>query len=205
MKHKRRVGELEQLPRREALSALARHYHHLQNEHKRAPLESSTRRRIEERLLDVRQRFDRLLDEWVPEEELREQWRNHLHNRAPQPDGPTPIRPLVFRGRSDELSEVEVRRNDVGDLDVVVDGSLSVRVAAEKEFTATVPPVRFRLDKTVFYETFAVSDAALDALADFVETEGTPPPWEHVPELLSDGLVDLHVAVTPRGRRALVP
>jgi hypothetical protein len=74
---------LKPLPRREELEALARHYHHIQNEHKRAPLESSMRRRIEERLLDVRQRFDRLLEEWVPEEELRRVWWEHLHYRAP--------------------------------------------------------------------------------------------------------------------------
>src|SRR5260370_8645804 len=69
---------LKPLPRREELEALARHYHHVQNEHKRAPLESSMRRRIAERLLDVRQRFDRLLQEWVPEEKLRPVGSEHL-------------------------------------------------------------------------------------------------------------------------------
>ena len=54
---------IDYLPRREVLEALAHEYHHLQNEHKRASLESRVRRRIEERLLDVRERFDRLLDE----------------------------------------------------------------------------------------------------------------------------------------------
>ena len=37
----------------EMLEALARRYHHLQNEHQRAAPESGTRRRIEERLFDV--------------------------------------------------------------------------------------------------------------------------------------------------------
>jgi hypothetical protein len=46
------------LPRREVLETLARRYHHLQNEHKRAGPESVVRRRIGERLLDVGERFD---------------------------------------------------------------------------------------------------------------------------------------------------
>jgi hypothetical protein len=54
--------------RREELEALARHYHHLQNEYKPAPPDSARRRRLEDRLLDVRERFDRVLEEWVPDD-----------------------------------------------------------------------------------------------------------------------------------------
>ena len=40
------------------------------------------------------------------------------------------------------------------------------------------------------------------ALADFLE-RGESPPWEHASELLEDGLIDVHFALTPRGHRAL--
>lgn len=67
--------KLEILPLHEELEALARHYHHLQVEHQNAQPESSPRRRLEDKLLRVRERFERVLQEWVPEEELREGWR----------------------------------------------------------------------------------------------------------------------------------
>ena len=63
------------LPLREELAALVHRYQHLHNELEHEKPEGSTRRELEDKLLDVRTRFDRLLDEWVPEEELREEWR----------------------------------------------------------------------------------------------------------------------------------
>jgi hypothetical protein len=48
----------------------------------------------------------------------------------------------------------------------------------------------------------AASADALEALATFL-AKGESPPWEYVEELLSDGLIDTHAALTPRGRRAL--
>ena len=193
---------LKPFPRREELEALARHYHHLQNEHKRAPLESSMRRRIEERLLDVRQRFDRLLEEWVPEEELRRAWSEHLHYRAPVPSGPPAIRPLVFHGVTDAGSVLEVRGKKDEELEVRVDGALTERVVAAKDLSSVTPPLSFRVDGIEAHETFTASPEALDALADFLD-DGKPPPWDHASELLSDGLIDAHFALTPRGRRAL--
>jgi hypothetical protein len=193
---------LEPLPRREELEALVRHYHHLQNEHERAAVESSTRRRIEERLLDVRQRFDRLLEEWVPEEELRRAWWEHLHHRAPVPSGPPAIRPLVFYGVTDAGSVVEVRGKKDEELEVRVDGVVTERVAAQKDLSSVTPPLSFRADGIEAHETFTASPEALDALADFLD-DGKPPPWDHASELLADGLIDTHFAVTPRGRRGL--
>lgn len=194
--------QLEPFPRREELETLARHYHHLQNEHKRAARGSATRRRLEERLLDVRRRFDRVLEEWVPEEELWRAWREHLHNRAPAPDGPPAIRPLVFRGVSEAGSVVEVRGQKGEELEVRVDGALSERIAGEKDFASVTPPLSFRLNDTKAHETFTASPEALDALADYL-VDGKPPPWDHAAELLSDGSIDVHFALTPRGRRAL--
>ena len=61
---------------------------------------------------------------------------------------------------------------------------------------------RIRLDRTWYDEVFETSPEALDTLAGFLDGDG-PPPWDNARELLADGLIDVHVAVTPRGRRAL--
>jgi hypothetical protein len=193
---------VEELPRREVLQTLARHYHHLQNEHKRAGVESGVRRRIEEQLLEVRERFDRLLEEWVPDTELQQAWREHLHNRVAAPAGPAAIRPLVFRGRSEAAAVVEVRGKGGDELEVEIDGSVVARIAGEKDFTPVIPTFRWRFDGVEFEELFDVSSEALDALADSLR-EDQSPPWEHAAELLADGVIDTHAALTPRGRRAL--
>ncbi len=196
-----RRAELETLPLREELDALARSYHHLQNELEGAGVESSVRRELEEKQLDVRERFDRVLEEWVADPELRDAWRAHLHNRAPTPDEPAAIRPLVFQGRSDDTgSVVQIRRGD--GLEVSVDGSLVERVVGDKDFGVDVPSARFRLNGTVFLETFNASPAALEALREFTESADMPP-WDYASELLADGLIDVHFDLTPRGRRAL--
>jgi hypothetical protein len=195
---------IEPLPRREELRTLVRYYRHLQNEHHRAPVDSAPRRRIEDKLLDVRQRFERVLDEWVPEEELRRAWWEHLHYRAPEPDGPPEIQPLVFAGRSDLTgSVVEIRGKQREELEVVVDGAPIERIDADEDFNVTVVPVRFRLNANEFVEFFSASPEALQALADFVGVENQSPPWDFAAELLADGLIDTHFGLTPRGRRAL--
>jgi hypothetical protein len=193
---------LEPLPLREELEALARHFQQLQAEHQNASPGSSARRRLEDRLPQVREQFDRVLEEWVPDEELREAWRAYLEHHGPEPDGPAALEPVVFRGRSGVTGSVVEIRGSGGELRVEVDGSLVERVAAEKDFAATEPVVTFRLDGQEFDEVFAVSDEALQALAEFLDG-GESPPWEHASELLADGLIDVHFALTPRGRRAL--
>lgn len=195
-----RSTPLQTVPLREQLEALARSYHHLHNEHERAGPGGSVRRELEEQLLDVRERFDRLLEEWVSDPDLREAWRAYLHNRVPKPDGPAAIRPLVFQGRSEAGSVVEVRRGD--GLEVRVDGSLVERMVGERDFEVDGPAARFRLDGTPYEETFNASPDALQALREFTESSG-PPPWDHASELFADGLVDVHFDVSPRGRRAL--
>jgi hypothetical protein len=192
------------LPLREELETLVRHYHHLHNEVERSQPESRARRRLQDQLLAVRERFDRVLDEWVPDEELREEWRVYLHNRKPEPSGPPGIQPVVFEGRSEiSGSSVEIRGRGA-ELEVWVDGTLSERIAGEKDFAVTVPPARFRLDRDAeFVEIFDVTQEALDALTGFLDTEGASPPWEYASELLSEGLIDVHFELTPRGRRAL--
>jgi hypothetical protein len=189
---------------REELLALVRYFHHVQNEHQRAHVGSRYRRVLEDRLLQTRDRFERLLEEWAWDEDLRRGWLEHLHNRGREPDGPPEVRPLVFAGRSETSgSVVEIRRLKGEELEVRVDGSLVERVAGDKDFATRVPPARYRLNDNEFVEVFNASPDALDALADYLDSDDAPPPWEHAAELLADGLVDVHVALTPRGRRAL--
>jgi hypothetical protein len=202
MRVRARKVHVEALPRRDVLETLARRYHHLQNEHKRAGLESGVRRRIEDQLLDVRERFDRLLVEWVPDPALQQAWREHLHNRVPAPAGPPGIHPLLFRGRSEAGAIVEVRGESGDELKVEIDGSLVARIVGEKDFAAEIPSFHWHFDGVEYEEVFDVSNEALDALADFLDNDESPP-WEHAAELLADGLIDTNAGLTPRGRRAL--
>jgi primosomal protein N'' len=194
--------KLETLPLREELEALSRHYRHLQVEHQNAGPGSSARRHLEDKLGLVRERFDRVLAEWVPEEETRDGWRAYLDGHGPEPVGPGAIQPVVFRGRSEVTGSIVEILGSGEELLVEVDGSLVERVAAERDFSSREPVVTFRLNNQDFKETFEASEDALQALADFVE-RGQSPPWEYASELLSDGLVDGHFALTPRGHRAL--
>jgi hypothetical protein len=191
------------LPIREELDALVRSYHHLQRVHQEEPEGSSTRRHVEARLLDLRERIDRLLEEWVPDEGVREEWRAYLEHHAPAPSKPEAIDTVVFRGVAEASGSVAAVRRGPDAFSVEIDGVLTDRVVADKDFSSTVAPLRFRVDGFEFDETFDASDEALDALASFLATEGEPPPWEYASELLADGLIDVEFGVTPRGRRAL--
>jgi hypothetical protein len=197
--------EQDELPRREELEALVRHYHHLQNEHKRAAPGGRFRRRIEDELLDVQQRFERLLAEWVDDQELTRTWRDHLHNRAPAPNGPAPIRPLVFRGENEAGAVAEVRRKG-DELAVTVDGTLAERLHV-KDFPQAKEKgkaeVELRISDTPFTETFTASEEARQELTTFLADGDREPPWDYASELLADGLIDEHFALTARGRRAL--
>jgi hypothetical protein len=194
--------KLQTLPIREELETLAGHYHHLQVEHQNAQPESSPRRRLEDKLLRVRERFDRVLEEWVPEEERRASWRAYLDHHGPAPDGPAAIEAVVFRGRSEVTGSIVEIRGRADDLRVEIDGALIERVVAQKDFADTQPVVSFRLNKNEYDEIFEASSEALQALAEFLQ-RGESPPWEHASELLADGLIDAHFALTPRGHRAL--
>jgi hypothetical protein len=187
---------------REEFEALLTHYHHLKVEHQNASPGSGVRRRLEERLLDVRERFDRRLEEWVPEPSVRDQWRRYLDHHGPEPSGPPPVSPVVFRGRAETSGAIVEIRGRPDDREVRIDGVLVERIVGEKDFAATASRHRIRLDRTWYDEVFEASPQALEALARGLAEDGGPP-WEHVTELLADGIVDVHVAVTPRGRRAL--
>ena len=88
-------------------------------------------------------------------------------------------------------------------MQVRVDGALTERVVAVKDLSSVTPPLTFRVDGIEAHETFTASAEALDALADFLDDDGRPRPWDHASELLADGLIDTLFGVTPHGRRAL--
>jgi hypothetical protein len=198
---RRRSPEVSALPLREELAALVHHYQHLHNDLEHEKPEGSTRRRLEDRLLDVRERFDRLLDEWVPDEELREQWREYIHGRRPEPDEPTGIEPLAFQGVTDAGSVVQIR-GQADEYEVWVDGSLQERIAARKDLSVDKPVLHFRWDEKEIAETFNASEDALNALAAHRDDPNASPPWEYASELLADGLIDVHFDLTRRGKRA---
>jgi hypothetical protein len=199
---RRRSPEPSRLPLREELLALVHRYQHLHNEVERSNPESSPRRELERKLLDVRERFDRLLDEWVPDEAVRNEWREHIHGRRPAPDEPAGIEPLAFRGVTDAGSIVQVR-GQADEYGVWVDDSLQERIGARKDLSVPTPNVHFRWDGKEIAETFNASGEALQALADYLDSRDGSPPWEYASELLADGVIDVHFDLTPRGRRAL--
>lgn len=199
---RRRSPEASALALREELAALVHQYQHLHNEFEHEKPEGSTRRELEGKLLDVRKRFDRLLDEWIPDEELREQWREYIHNRRPEPDEPAGIEPLAFQGVTDAGSVVQVRGR-ADEYQVWVDGTLQDRIAARKDLSVDKPVLHFRWDGKEIEETFDGSDDALNALAAYRDDPDASPPWEYASELLADGLIDVHFDLTPRGKRAI--
>ena len=199
---KRRSPDASALPLREELAALVHHYQHLHNEIEHEKPEGSTRRELEDKLLAVRERFDRGLEEWVPDEELREEWREYIHNRRPEPDEPAGIEPLVFQGLTDAGSVVQIR-GQADEYQVWVDGSLQERIAARKDLSVDKPDLHFRWDGKEIAETFNASEDALTALARFRYDPDSSPPWEYASELLADGLIEVHFDLTPRGKRAI--
>ncbi|WP_437577207.1 hypothetical protein [Sorangium sp. So ce887] len=189
-------------PSRDDLLAIVHEHNHVHNEHQRATAES-IRRKLEARMLEIEGRFERELAEAIADEALRQAWRDHLHWRGPAPSEPPPVSPLVFRGRSEVGSEA-VAREKAGDMHIEVDGAvydrrLGLDLAADPEGTVlrvgTLPPFR---------ERFELPAEALDALRAWFERPGTEPPWRWARELVAEGLVDGHFALTDRGRRALV-
>ena len=196
-----RLRRRQSLPLREELEALAHVYLRAHNELEQTKPGGSARRKLEDSVLRIRARYDQLLEEWVDDEEVAAQWREHLHTHAPEPDEPQAIEPLLFRGENDAGSVAEVR-GPGDELQVLVDGSLVERVAAGRDFSSNAPGLVFHVDGFDFRETFAAPADASTALRDFVE-DGGAPPWEHASELLACGLIDVHFDLTPRGRRVL--
>ena len=186
---------------RDEFEVIVREFRHLLEEHRRAGHESSVRRHMESRLHELELRFERLLHEWAPDEELQAAWRAHLHGDAPEPAQPAASRRLVFRGVAEMGSVVEIRARADGDYDVDLDGHVVERRLDEPDAGREVGT--FTLDGHVFLETFSASGPALEALGEFVAEREPHPPWPFAPELAADGLIDRDFGLTQRGRRAL--
>jgi hypothetical protein len=188
---------------RDELEAIVHEIQHVREEHRRTHAEGGVRRRLGERLLALEGDFERLLAEWVPDAETKAAWRAHLYEGAPEPEAPAPQAPLVFRGRSEAGSTAEVRAGVTGAYTVEVDGCPVERIDAGLDFASTVAPHTFALDTLRFRETFSASPPALAALRAFASDPEPRPLWRHAAELAADGLIDRHLELTPRGRRAL--
>lgn len=98
---------------------------------------------------------------------------------------------------------VAVRRRADGDCDVEVNGRLMERLGGPCDVPAADAPGTLTLGGHVYDELFAVSESALEALAEFVAEREADPPWRFALELSAEGLVDRSFALTARGRRAL--
>jgi len=189
---------------RDEFESIVREYRHLRDEHRRAGAESRVRRQMESRLHELELRFDQLLDEWAPDEELRVAWRAHLHQDGPEPEQPAARRRIVFRGVAETGSVVEIRERADGDFDVELDGRVLERVHEERDIiSAKEEAGTFTAGGMVFREAFSASAPALEALAEFVAQREPHPPRSYAAELAADGLIDRDFGLTLRGRRAL--
>lgn len=178
------------------LEEIVREYHHLQEEHRRTHPEGTARRHLQARLEELEQRFEHRLLEDLGDETERVAWRERLHHGAGAPLVPLSP-PLVFKGRSAAGSVVEIRQRPDGDYDVEIDGAPVEKLSGPIDFDVYVDGDRR------FPEVFAVSTGARRALAAWAAGSAGEPPWEHLHDLLRDGIVDRHFALTERGRRAL--
>jgi hypothetical protein len=90
----------EPLATREELETLGAAYRHLLEQHRRASAESRSRRRLEQRLAALSERFERVLAHTAVDDETRAGWRAHLHHGRAAPAEPAPGAPPVRGTRS---------------------------------------------------------------------------------------------------------
>jgi protein required for attachment to host cells len=189
----------------ELLAQLGEEYHRVKQHQAREAHASASRRRIENDLERIAQRFERVLSHWSAEEdkELRATWRKHLYEGGPAPRGPEVRPPRLFIGETDGGAHVEIRPASDGGHDIVVDGTLTEHSAAHWRLG---PDARepFAIGQHLCRERFEAPQEAIRALQRFVATDEALPPWRWARELFEDGLIDSEFGLTQRGRRALV-
>jgi protein required for attachment to host cells len=190
----------------ELLTQLRREYHRVQQGHMREAPEGATRRRIEAEMERIARRFERLLAHWVSEEdeELRVAWREHLHEGGPPPERPVVDTPRLFKGETEAGSRLEILPALDGGYDLFVDGT---RVEHSAVAWHLDPETRepFFIGRFECREVFDAPAEAQRALIEFVAAGETAPPWRWLRELFGDGLIDSEFALTPRGRRLVMP
>lgn len=178
-------------------------FHHERETHRRAAPGTHARSAAAARLRDLDAAFERRLRAWAADERLRQAWRKTLHHGAPAPHEPGPLPKVAFRGRSDAGSEAVAFAGADGMVDLHIDGTLARRLPS-LALTTRGGHATLEIDGLpVFEERFAAPRAAREALDAWVSHPDGAPPWLHAAALVTDGLIDRHFALTPRGRRAL--
>jgi protein required for attachment to host cells len=187
------------------LEQLGRDHHRAKQDHAREAPKGATRRRIEADMAEIAQRFERVLEHWAAaeDEELRAAWRRYLYDGAPPPQGPDIEPPCLFRGVTEAGARVEVRPAPDGGHDVLLDGTRNEHSAVPWQLEVDAPEPLL-VGQIRCREVFDAPDEALRAVARFVATAGSVPPWRWARELFEDGLIDSEFDLTPRGRRALM-
>ena len=184
------------------LERLAEQYRHIQGERSRAAEHSRTGRQHHQQLQELQTRFDELLDHWVADEAQRSAWRDFLHGRGEQPRHPDSEHPPLFVGSSGDGRLLRLEQADAATYAAYIDGSLVQRMPANPAWVNSLHDGKFDLVEEEWREVFTSSEAARQALTDYVEAGGGRPPWQHALELFEDGVIDPEFALTPRGRRA---
>jgi protein required for attachment to host cells len=185
----------------EALAALGREYHHLQQEHARQRVEGAHGHALERKLQRTGERFERLLVRWIADEELRDRWIKFFYNQGPMPDEPRIGTPPLFKGVTEQGAPIEVRPS-AGGYDVVVADSIARHEALPWHLDPDrIGPIQ--IGGHTCRETPGVSAEAFQALRDFASSANAEPPWRWLRELFEDGLVDRNFGLTPRGYRLL--
>jgi hypothetical protein len=179
---------------------LIEQHRHLRAEHRAAGVDGRVRRHLERRLAESESRIEGWLAILVGDEDERRRWRDHLHHGAPAPPLPPAPTPVVFRGVTADGTQVEALELETGEHRLFVDGAPRGPIPPVSD---ALPPEGLHVAGMVCRETFAASPRALAALRGYVAAGTGDPPWEHVPELVRDGLVDPELGLTARGRRAL--
>jgi hypothetical protein len=200
----RPAPELDAAPgaERVVLAHLVGEYRRMHGEH--GHLEAGAprpRRHLETEMAALAAAFERLLGEWIRSGEDQDEWRAALHSHAAIPGGITvPASRLIFRGRTAQSVDVDVRERADGEIEIDLDGKPSERLvdrlhlSVDADGWAQIADVHAR-------ETFDLPIPAERELRRWMRRGGTPP-WEYAPSLLAEGIVDDHFAITPRGRRA---
>ncbi|HEU4733208.1 MAG TPA: host attachment protein [Kofleriaceae bacterium] len=182
------------------LRKLGDDFRHVEQEHRRQPLRSATRRRLSNQMQAIEDRFERLLLQWVADDAMRGRWRAFLRGRAPVPEQPAARLPPLFKGRTEAGATLEVRPTSGGH-DIFLDGARIDQGRAPWHLVSSLPgPVR--IGEHACEEVFDAPPLAIEALAQLAGGHARPP-WPWARELLEDGLIDPEMALTARGKRCL--